>query len=117
MVRGIPLPPGASSATSASPALRRWRRRGLPWLGRSGIQGHRNGLRLGDAPRVIRIAGRGVERESSGRGGRGAGRPCRARGNGMSDIFREIDEELRRDNIAKLWQRYGKYVIGLAVLL
>lgn len=35
----------------------------------------------------------------------------------MSDIFREIDEELRRDNIAKLWTRYGHYVVGLAVLI
>lgn len=35
----------------------------------------------------------------------------------MSDIFHEIDEELRRENFAKLWQRYGKYVIALAVLL
>ena len=34
----------------------------------------------------------------------------------MSDIFREIDEELRRDNLLKLWQRYGKYVILVAVL-
>lgn len=34
----------------------------------------------------------------------------------MSDIFREIDEELRRDNVLKLWQRYGKYVIALAVV-
>lgn len=33
----------------------------------------------------------------------------------MSDIFQEIDEELRRENLAKLWQRYGKYVIALAV--
>jgi len=29
----------------------------------------------------------------------------------VSDIFREIDEELRRDNLLKLWQRYGRYVI------
>ncbi|HZS84092.1 MAG TPA: tetratricopeptide repeat protein [Stellaceae bacterium] len=35
----------------------------------------------------------------------------------MSDIFREIDEELRRDNLAKLWARYGNYVIGLAVVI
>ncbi len=35
----------------------------------------------------------------------------------MSDIFQEIDEELRRENFAKLWQRYGGYVIGLAVLI
>ena len=34
----------------------------------------------------------------------------------MSDIFREIDEELRRENLLKLWSRYGKYVI-LAVAL
>jgi len=34
----------------------------------------------------------------------------------VSDIFREIDEELRRDNLLKLWQRYGKYVILVAVL-
>ena len=34
----------------------------------------------------------------------------------MSDIFREIDEELRRDNLQQLWARYGRYVIGLAVL-
>lgn len=33
----------------------------------------------------------------------------------MSDIFREIDEELRRDNLEKLWARYGKYVILLAL--
>jgi hypothetical protein len=35
----------------------------------------------------------------------------------LSDIFREIDEELRRDNLAKLWERYGAYLIGLAVLV
>lgn len=34
----------------------------------------------------------------------------------MSDIFREIDEELRRDNLQQLWARYGKYVIGLALV-
>ena len=35
----------------------------------------------------------------------------------MSDIFQEIDEELRRENFAKLWQRYGAYLIGLAVFI
>lgn len=35
----------------------------------------------------------------------------------MSDIFQEVDEELRRENFAKLWARYGKYIIALAVLL
>jgi hypothetical protein len=34
----------------------------------------------------------------------------------VSDIFREIDEELRRDNLLKLWSRYGRYVIAVAVL-
>lgn len=34
----------------------------------------------------------------------------------MSDIFREIDEELRRDNWQQLWARYGRYVLALAVL-
>lgn len=34
----------------------------------------------------------------------------------MSEIFREIDEELRRDNFLKLWSRYGRYVIAIAVL-
>lgn len=35
----------------------------------------------------------------------------------MSDIFHEIDEELRRENFAKLWARYGKYVVALAVVI
>lgn len=35
----------------------------------------------------------------------------------MSDIFREIDEELRRDNLQQLWSRFGRYVIVLAVLV
>jgi hypothetical protein len=35
----------------------------------------------------------------------------------VSDIFREIDEELRRDNLLKLWSRYGRYIIGLALMV
>jgi hypothetical protein len=35
----------------------------------------------------------------------------------VSDIFQEIDEELRRENFAKLWSRYGSYVFGLAVVI
>jgi len=37
----------------------------------------------------------------------------------MSDLnfIREIDEEVRRDQMLKLWQRYGHYAIGLAVLI
>jgi hypothetical protein len=35
----------------------------------------------------------------------------------VSDIFREIDEELRRDNLLKLWKQYGKYVIAAVVVV
>ncbi|MDA1309959.1 MAG: tetratricopeptide repeat protein [Proteobacteria bacterium] len=35
----------------------------------------------------------------------------------MADIFQEIDEELRQDRATKLWNRYGNYVIAVAVLI
>jgi hypothetical protein len=35
----------------------------------------------------------------------------------MSDIFKEVDEDIRRDQLRKLWDRFGPYVIGLAVLI
>ncbi len=35
----------------------------------------------------------------------------------MSDIFREVDEDLRRDEAAKVWKKYGPYAIGLAATL
>ena len=35
----------------------------------------------------------------------------------MSDIFQEIDEELRQDKAARLWKTYGKYLISLAVCI
>ncbi|MGE0259410.1 MAG: tetratricopeptide repeat protein [Alphaproteobacteria bacterium] len=35
----------------------------------------------------------------------------------MSDIFREIDDELRRENLLRLWSRYSRYIIAGAVLL
>ena len=35
----------------------------------------------------------------------------------MADIFHEVDEEVRRERLEKLWQRYGIYVIALAVLI
>ncbi len=35
----------------------------------------------------------------------------------MSDIIREVDEELRRERIEKLWQRYGGYIVGAALLI
>lgn len=33
----------------------------------------------------------------------------------MADIFREVDDELRRDGAQQLWDKYGIYVIGIAV--
>jgi hypothetical protein len=35
----------------------------------------------------------------------------------MSDILREVDEELRHERYRKLWDRYGLYVVGAAVLV
>ncbi len=35
----------------------------------------------------------------------------------MSDIFKEVDEELRRDQATKLWAKYGHYLIGAAVAI
>lgn len=36
-------------------------------------------------------------------------------GRAVSDIIREIDEDLRRDRFEKLWRKYAPYVIGGAV--
>ena len=35
----------------------------------------------------------------------------------MSDIFQEIDEDLRQDKVARLWKAYGKYLVALAVFI
>lgn len=35
----------------------------------------------------------------------------------MSDIFNEVDEEVRREQLKKLWDRYGIYAIVLAVVM
>jgi hypothetical protein len=35
----------------------------------------------------------------------------------MSDIIREVDEELRRERFMKLWERYGVYVVAAAILI
>jgi hypothetical protein len=35
----------------------------------------------------------------------------------LSDIFREIDEELRRDNLLKLLSRYWPYLAGIVVVI
>lgn len=34
----------------------------------------------------------------------------------MSDIFREVDSDLRSEQYSQLWKRFGPYLIGLAVL-
>jgi hypothetical protein len=33
----------------------------------------------------------------------------------VTDLFREVEEDLRREQFSKLWQKYGIYVIGAAV--
>jgi hypothetical protein len=35
----------------------------------------------------------------------------------VSDIFREVDEEVRREQFQKLWERFGIFAIAAAVLL
>jgi len=35
----------------------------------------------------------------------------------VSDIFDQVEEELRQDQMRALWQRYGGYVIGAAVAI
>ena len=34
----------------------------------------------------------------------------------MSDIFTEVDEEVRREQLKKLWARYGNLILALAVI-
>lgn len=35
----------------------------------------------------------------------------------MTDIFNEVDEEVRRDRMMAIWQRYGVYFVAAAVVL
>ena len=35
----------------------------------------------------------------------------------MSDIFQEVDEEVRREQLNKLWQRYGHYLVALCIVI
>jgi hypothetical protein len=35
----------------------------------------------------------------------------------VADIFKEVEEDLRREKFEQLWQRYGRWVIGLAVVI
>jgi hypothetical protein len=35
----------------------------------------------------------------------------------VSDIFQEVDEEVRREQLKKLWDRYGGYAVAAAILV
>jgi hypothetical protein len=35
----------------------------------------------------------------------------------LADIFHEVDEEVRREQLKKLWERYSLLIIGLALLI
>jgi hypothetical protein len=35
----------------------------------------------------------------------------------VSDIFQEVDEEVRRERLEQLWKRYGNYIIALAIVI
>jgi hypothetical protein len=35
----------------------------------------------------------------------------------VADIFQEVDEEVRRERLTKLWKRYGNYIIALCVFV
>jgi hypothetical protein len=35
----------------------------------------------------------------------------------LSDIFQEVDEEVRRERLQQLWERYGNLIVALALLV
>jgi hypothetical protein len=35
----------------------------------------------------------------------------------VADIFHEVEEDLRRDQAAAIWKKYGNYIVGLALLV
>ena len=35
----------------------------------------------------------------------------------MSELFDEVDEEVRRDQLKKLWDQYSIYIVALALLI
>ena len=35
----------------------------------------------------------------------------------MTDIFQEVDEEVRREQLKKLWERYGSYLIAACIAI
>ena len=38
-------------------------------------------------------------------------------GKSVSDIFHEVDEEVRREQLKKLWERYGTYFVAACILV
>lgn len=71
---------------------------------------------LKSSHRLISAAARSSVRPFIG-GMRARDRRDKSAENGVADIFKEIDEELRQDRAAKLWKRYGNYVIAVAVVV
>jgi hypothetical protein len=43
--------------------------------------------------------------------------PVTIEDDGKDAVFREVDEELRREQMAKIWQQYGTYILGVAGLI
>jgi hypothetical protein len=35
----------------------------------------------------------------------------------VADIFQEVDEEVRREQLKKLWDRYGNYLVAVCILI
>lgn len=35
----------------------------------------------------------------------------------MSDIFQEVDEEVRRERLRRIWERYGNIILAVALLI
>ena len=35
----------------------------------------------------------------------------------MADIFREVDEEVRRERLEQLWKQYGNYIVAALILV
>ena len=35
----------------------------------------------------------------------------------MADIFQEVNEEVRREQLKKLWQRYGNYIVAACIVV
>ena len=39
------------------------------------------------------------------------------KGDGVTDIFQEVDEEVRRERLKKLWERYGGYILAACIMV